>query len=142
VARCLPLVDEAIAHGLLDRVGDAGDYRFVHALTRDAVEASLTTADRARLHRAAAEATEAHFAGDLSEHLGEIARHWVALAPYGESATARRWAVRAAQDAARRLAFEESVRLYRMALALDGAPLPEAERCQLLVALGRAACRR
>ena len=48
VARCLPLVDEATAYGLVDRVGDAGDYRFVHALIRDAVEASLTTANRVR----------------------------------------------------------------------------------------------
>ena len=40
-AHCFPLIDEAIACGLLDRVGDIGDHRFVHALTRDAVEASL-----------------------------------------------------------------------------------------------------
>jgi predicted ATPase len=64
VAHCLPLIDEAIAYGLLDRVGDLGEYRFVHALTRDAVEASLTTADRAALHRAVAEATQAQFTGD------------------------------------------------------------------------------
>jgi DNA-binding CsgD family transcriptional regulator/tetratricopeptide (TPR) repeat protein len=139
VERCLPLIDEAIAYGLLDRVGDVGDYRFVHALTRDAVEASLTTADRAALHRAVAEATQARFAGDLTEHLGEIARHWVQLAPYGESATARKWAIRAADDAVRRLAYEEGVRLYRTALVLDPTSLPEAERCQVLVALGRAA---
>jgi DNA-binding CsgD family transcriptional regulator len=139
VAHCLPLIDEAIAYGLLDRVGDIGDYRFVHALTRDAVEASLTTADRAALHRAVAEATEAQFAGDLSEHLTEIARHWAELAPYGEATAAREWAIRAADDAVRRLAYEEGVRLYRTALALDATSLPEVERCRVLVALGRAA---
>jgi hypothetical protein len=139
VARCPPLIDEAIAYGLLDRVGDLGDYRFVHALTRDAVEASLTTADRAALHRAAAVATEAHFAGDLSEHLTEIARHWAELAPYGEAATARQWAIRAAEDAVRRLAYEEGVRPYRAALALDPTSLSDVERCRVLVALGRAA---
>ncbi len=100
VEPCLPLIDEAIAYGLLDRVGDIGDHRFVHALIRDAVEASLTTADRVKLHHAVAEATEARFAGDLSEHLADIARHWAALAPYGEAATARTWAIRAADDAA------------------------------------------
>jgi DNA-binding CsgD family transcriptional regulator/tetratricopeptide (TPR) repeat protein len=139
VAVCLPLVDEAIAHGLLDRVGDIGVYRFVHALTRDAVQASLTTADRAALHRAVAEATEAQFAGDLSDHLTEIARHWAELAPYGEAATAREWAIRAADEAVRRLAYEEGVRLYRAALALDVRSLPDVERCRVLVALGRAA---
>jgi hypothetical protein len=44
-----------------------------------------------------------------------------------------------ADEAVRRLAYEEGVRLYRAALALDPTSLPEIERCQLLVALGRAA---
>ncbi|MDQ4103292.1 MAG: AAA family ATPase, partial [Actinomycetota bacterium] len=113
VAHCLPLIDEAIACGLLDRVGDTGDHRFVHALTRDAVEASLTTADRTALHRAVAESIETQFAGDLSEYLADIARHWAELASYGAAATARRWAIRAAEDAVQRLAYEEGVRLYR-----------------------------
>ena len=139
VAQCLPLIDEAIACGLLDRVGDIGGHRFVHALTRDAVEASLTTADRIALHRAVAEATEAQFAGDLSEHLTDIARHWAELAPYGAAATARKWAIHAAEDAVQRLAYEEGVRLYRVALALDATPLPDVERCRVQVALGRAA---
>ena len=114
-ATCLPLIDEAIAHGLVDRV-DGGQFRFVHALTREAVEASLTTAGRAALHRAVAGATEAFFAGDLADHLAEVARHWAHLAPYGEATTARAWAIRAADDAVRRLAYEEGVRLYRGAL--------------------------
>ena len=39
-----------------------------------------------RLHRAAAEALEAHWAGELDEHLAELAWHRLALAPYGEAA--------------------------------------------------------
>jgi DNA-binding CsgD family transcriptional regulator len=135
---CLALVDEAIAHGLVDPIGDAGDYRFVHALTRDAVEASLPTPERAALHRTVAKTIEAQFAGDLAEHLTELARHWAALAPYGEAATARTWAIRAADDAVGRLAYEEGVRLYRAALRLDTATTHE-DRCRLQVALGRAA---
>ncbi|MDQ3679097.1 MAG: hypothetical protein M3378_00835 [Actinomycetota bacterium] len=118
---------------------DGGDYRFVHALTRDAVEASLTTADRVALHRAVAEATAAQFAGDLADHLTEIARHWAQLAPYGEAATARKWAIQAGDDAVRRLAYEEGARLYRATLAFDATPLCDVERCRVLVALGRAA---
>ncbi|MDP8962362.1 MAG: AAA family ATPase [Actinomycetota bacterium] len=139
VAQSLSPIDEAVAYGFVDRVGDIGDYRFVHALTRQAVEASLTTADRAALHRAVAEAIEVQFAGDLSQHLAEIARHWSELAPYGEAPTARTWAMRAADDAVRRLAYEEGVRLYRAALALPAMPLAHEERCRVLVALGRAA---
>jgi DNA-binding CsgD family transcriptional regulator len=138
VERCLPEVDEAVAYGLVDRIGPAGDYRFVHALTREAVEASLTSAERADLHRAVAEAIEAEFAGDLSEHLAELARHWTALAPYGEGPTARAWTVRAAQDAVRRLAYGEAARLYRAALALP-APANDAEQSRLYAELGRAA---
>ncbi|HEV3400856.1 MAG TPA: AAA family ATPase, partial [Acidimicrobiales bacterium] len=108
VEQCLPVVDEAIAHGLVQPVGDLGDHRFVHALTREAVEASLTTSERAALHRAVARAIEAHFAGDLSEHLSEIARHWAELAPYGEAETARSWAIRAAEDAVERLATKRA----------------------------------
>ena len=139
IAQCLPLIDEAIAYGLLDRVGEAGEFRFVHALTRDAVEASLTTADRAALHRAVAEAIETQFANDLAEHLADIARHWAELAPYGEAATARGWTLRAAEDAVRRLAYEEGVRLYRAALALDPASMPDEDRCRTQIGLGRAA---
>lgn len=139
VEHCLPLVDEAVEHGLLDRVGDAGGYRFVHALTRDAVEASLATADRAALHRKVATALEARFAADLSEHLSDIARHWGELAPYGEAERARTWTIRAADDAVRRLAYEEGVRLYRAALALGPTAIPDGERGEVLVRLGRAA---
>jgi DNA-binding CsgD family transcriptional regulator len=116
-----------------------GTYRFVHVLTRDAVEASLTTTARVELHRAAAGATEAHFSANLSEHVAEIARHWAELAPYGGAATARSWAVRAGDEAVRRLAYEEGVRFYRAALALDMPALSDGERCRLSVALGRAA---
>ena len=60
-----------------DWVGEHGSYRFTHALTRDAVEATLGTADRVAVHRSVAEAIEAQFADDLSEHLGGLARHWI-----------------------------------------------------------------
>ena len=112
MAACLPWLDEVRAHGLVDEVGP-GEYRFVHALTRDAVEASLTSGERLTRHRAVAEATEARHAGDLAEHLAEIARHWRELAPHGEADRARTWTVRAAEDAVARLAPEEGARLAR-----------------------------
>jgi DNA-binding CsgD family transcriptional regulator len=136
VARLLPAADEAVGHGLVDRIGR--DYRFVHVLTRDAVEATLTTAEQLALHRAVAEAIQERFADDLSEHLADIARHWARLAPYGQAPTARAWTVRAADEAVRRLAYEEGVRLYRTALGFDER-LSTVERYRVLVALGRAA---
>jgi DNA-binding NarL/FixJ family response regulator len=138
VAHCLPVVDEAEAHDLLRPVG-GGDHRFVHALTRDAVEASLTTAERVALHRAVAGALAAAPAAEVSDRLADIARHWLAIAPYEDAATARTWVLRAADDAVRRLAYEEAVRLYRTALALDPASTSDADRSTVLGALGRAA---
>ena len=106
--------------------------------------ASLTTAERAALHRRVAEAIEARYADDLAEHLPDLARHWAELAPFGEGATARRWALAAAEDAVGRLAYEEGVRLYRSALAVaeprvaGGGAVPRARRA----GPGRAAVRR
>ncbi len=134
----LTAVDEAVAYGLLEQVGDAGSYRFVHALVRDAVEASLTTTDRADLHRRVAEAIESRFSGDVGPHSADIARHWAELAPYGHGEVARRWTLRAADEAMRQLAYEEAARLYRAALAFHATPLTDAERCGVLMALGRA----
>ncbi|GAA4770797.1 AAA family ATPase [Actinomycetospora chibensis] len=137
VAACLPWLDEVRAHGLVDEIGP-GEYRFVHALTRDSVEASLTTGERLSRHRAVAEATEARHAGDLAEHLADIARHWRELAPHGEADRARAWTVRAAADAVARLAPAEGARLYEVALAITPGP-PDAARSELQVARGRAA---
>lgn len=138
VASTGPPLDEAVAHGLVDAV-EPGGYRFVHALTRDAVEASLSGGERAAQHRAVARAAEEHFAGDLSDHLADIARHWRELAPHGEADRARTWTLRAARDASDRLAPEEAVRLYRTALAVDPATWPDGDRCRTLIALGQAA---
>jgi DNA-binding CsgD family transcriptional regulator len=102
---------------------DATGHRFVHALTRDAVEASLTTAERRTIHRRIAEAMT------TSTHYADVARHWNAC---GATEEAHRWTIRAAEDAVRRLAYEEGVRLYRAAASIE-------DSCEVQVALGRAA---
>ncbi|TDD29841.1 LuxR family transcriptional regulator [Kribbella turkmenica] len=130
VEDCLPLVDEAADLGFVERVED---FRFVHALTRDAVEASLTTAERTRLHQAVATALE----DEPDEQLATIAGHHAFLAQHGDGTTARTWMVRAAEDAVRRLAYEEGVRLYRQALTTR--PIAAREWCEISIALGRAA---
>ncbi|GAB2646486.1 ATP-binding protein [Kribbella swartbergensis] len=128
---CLPLLDEATKLGFVDRLD--GNFRFVHALTRDAVEGSLSTTERTALHRAVVAALEDHPDGQVAT----IASHHAFLAQYGDGTVARRWIVRAAEDAVRRLAYEEGVRLYRQALTTR--PLDNEECCEILVALGKAA---
>ncbi|GLZ28393.1 LuxR family transcriptional regulator [Lentzea sp. NBRC 105346] len=121
---CLPLVDEAIDAGLITH-----DNRFVHALTRAAVEASLRTTERAHLHRRTAEVLTRRHPGRVAD----IARHWAALVPYGESENARKWTEKAAGEAVRSLAYEEGVRLYTAALSYGP------DDAKLRRALGRAA---
>ena len=41
---CLTHIDEAVATGFVEANGPAGEFRFVHALVRDAVEATLGAA--------------------------------------------------------------------------------------------------
>lgn len=138
-AELLDAADEAIAYGLLDRVDDViGGYRFVHAITRDAVESSLDTARRIELHRAVATAIEATYEHELNEHLADLARHWAHVASVDPSAPARVWAIRAADDAVHRLAYEEGVRLYRSAQQLPVADIDDAQRCALSLKLARA----
>jgi len=102
---------------------DATGHRFVHALTRDAVEATLSTAERRALHRRIAEAMVG------STRYADVARHWSAC---GATAEARGWTIRAAEDAVARLAYEEGARLYRAAAAIE-------DSCEVQVALGKAA---
>ena len=139
VLDCLDPLDEAVAAGLVEPTATAGDeYRFVHALVRDAVEAGLPTGERVRLHRAAVEAIERLYSDRLDPHLSDLARHWAAAAMAGERARAAGWIERAGDEAMRRLAFEEGARLYRLALDTGDPELDGLTRHRLLVALADA----
>jgi DNA-binding CsgD family transcriptional regulator len=139
-ADLLDAADEAMGYGLIDRADDdIGSFRFVHALTRDAVESSLDGGRRVALHRAVAVAIEQTYGRDLTEHLADLARHWAHVAPFGAADTARVWATRAGDDAVRRLAYEDGARLYRRAQHLHTAEVSDAERCELTLKLARAA---
>jgi DNA-binding CsgD family transcriptional regulator len=138
VVGCLALVDEARAARLVEADGEPGGYRFVHALVRDVIEHALGTADRVRLHRSAADAIERHH-GPPGPPVFELARHWAVAAVIGERARAAGWIRRAAEEAMRRLAYEETARLFRQALDIGGAELDGQERCTLLLAAGAAA---
>jgi DNA-binding CsgD family transcriptional regulator len=106
VEALLPLVDEAVAQGLVD-----GD-RFTHMLTRDAVELTLTPSQRVELHAAVGAAVRLVHADRLDDHLADLVRHAQAA---GDPAGIVTWARSGGAEAERRLAFEEAVRLYRLA---------------------------
>ncbi len=134
---CLPLIEEAAAAGLVAG-SSPGDHRFVHDLVRDAVVAGLSAAQRVRLHRSAADAVERLHAGRLEPHLSDLARHWAAAAVSGERERAADWITRAAEEAMRRLAYEEVARLYRLALTVGADDIDDDRRCRLQLGLAGA----
>ncbi|MEO6579515.1 MAG: AAA family ATPase [Candidatus Limnocylindria bacterium] len=130
-------LEEALREGLLaEASGGMGRYRFSHDLVRETLYDELTPSRRMRLHRRVAEALEAI---EPDRHLGELAHHFYE----GErdaSVDARTvtYARRAGEQASRALAFEEGIRLYRIALAAlerSGASDLDA-RLGILLALG------
>lgn len=132
------LLDEATgAHVLREVRGQAGVWRFAHALIRDVLYASLPAARRVALHRHIGEVLEQLHADDTEPPLAELAHHFVLAAPGGDSARAVHYARGAAARATRLHAHEEAARLYRLALAIPGRR--DIERCRLLGDLGDAA---
>jgi predicted ATPase/DNA-binding SARP family transcriptional activator len=140
----LDVLDQAVAARVVTDVpGTSGRLRFAHALIRDTLYDSLTTARRVALHRRAGEALEELYARNPEPHLTELAHHFTVAAPGGEASKAVDLAQRAGDHAAQLLAHEEAARLYELALsalALDPAA-EDALECRLHLALGDALAR-
>ncbi|HEY1358854.1 MAG TPA: BTAD domain-containing putative transcriptional regulator [Thermoleophilaceae bacterium] len=138
----LETLDDAITARVLT-VSAVDRVRFSHALVRETLYGSLTAVQRRESHRRAGETLESLYASDLEPHLAELAHHFYEALPGGEPAKAVDYARRAGDRAGQLLAYEEAVRLYRLALAALDVQSSGADdqRCALLVALGDAAAR-
>jgi DNA-binding CsgD family transcriptional regulator len=55
---------------------------------------------------------ESHHAPELGPHLADLARHWCLATEEVEGERAAQWSKRAAEEAMRRLSYEEAARLY------------------------------
>ena len=119
-----------------------GRYRFGHALVRDTLYDALTAVRRVALHRRVAEGIETLYGAALDDRLPALAHHWArASAPAAETRKAVAYARRAGDRALAQLAHDEAVAYYRQALELldtSSAPPGEAQRIELLIALGEA----
>jgi hypothetical protein len=134
----LDAVDEALAAGFIEPHGGPGQFRFVHALVRDAIEDGIAPAQAVRLHRAAADAIERVHGAAPGPWLFHVARHWGHAAMAGEADVAARWIERAGREAMRQRAYEEAARLFLDAVAVGGEGADPELRCRLLLAAGRA----
>jgi len=140
----LGVVDRASETGLLASLAGAlGRFRFSHELVRETLYNELTSANRMRLHREAAEVLRQLHATDEEAHLPELAHHFFEAAPLGDASIAVDFARRAGEKAARSLAYEEAARLYGMAVqALElTEPVDRGLLGELLLAEGEAQAR-
>ena len=127
---------EAEALGFIARAG-RDHLRLSHAIVRDAIYATLPAGERRSLHLAA---SRVYDAATAVEGAGvDAAHHALSALPEGDAAHAVALARRAAEEQARRLAFEAAAEMYDRALhALPVVPANPLLRCDLLIALARA----
>jgi tetratricopeptide (TPR) repeat protein len=140
----LEVIDEGVRARVVAEVpGAIGRMHFSHALVREALYDGLSTARRVQFHREIGEMLEGLYAEDPEPHLAELAHHFCQGARAGDVDKAVSYAWRAGEQAAAVLAYEEGVRLFRVALdvleMMD--PGDEEARCRLLLTLGDAQAR-
>ncbi|MDQ2807897.1 MAG: AAA family ATPase, partial [Chloroflexota bacterium] len=124
----LDALDALLAAGIL--LERSGRYTFSHPFVAGVVQAGLSGARRAYLHRRAAEAREAAYAGRLAPVAGRLADDY---AEAGNPSRAAHYADLAAEHALRLIAPTEAVGFYRRALALEPTPLRWIGLAQALV---------
>jgi hypothetical protein len=116
--RALELLEPARRGRIVaDEKGVAGGYRFSHALVREALQADLGAVRAARLHWLVVEALEELHGADETR-LAELADHAYEAASAGDPDKAYRYAVRAAEQATGRLAYEQAEQQLHRALEL------------------------
>jgi tetratricopeptide (TPR) repeat protein len=138
------VMDEAAAARVVGEApGSPGRLRFAHALIRDTLYDELPPSHRIRLHARAGYALEALYGADLEPHLAELAHHFSHAGRGTEADRAINYASRAGDQALIQLAYEEAIRLYRMALHAVTLPesVDESTRVDLLLSLGDAGMR-
>jgi DNA-binding SARP family transcriptional activator/tetratricopeptide (TPR) repeat protein len=131
--RLLGALDEGLHTGMLDEIRDASVvYRVRHELLRRAVYEGLSSFRAAALHLRVGEALETMPEGRRDRIVNELAFHFRAAAPIAGDGRAVEYALEAASQAERSLAFAEAAGRFEEALALGITDLPaEADvRCR------------
>ena len=129
----LGALDEGLQTGMLDEIRDANlVYRVRHELLRRTVYERLSAFRAAALHLRVAEALEAIPEGRRDRIVNELAFHFRAAVPIAGKGRAVEYALDAAAQAERSLAFAETAGRFEEALALGVPNLPaEADvRCR------------
>jgi len=139
--RFLAAVDAALDAGLVvEAPGEPGRYSFSHALIRETLYETMSTARRTRMHRRVGVALEEF---DDERHIAALALHFTRAAEPQDAERAIRYALRAGEQATAMLANEEAADHYARALEVlnRSAPDAAARRRDLMLALGEARVR-
>ena len=129
----LAAIEEAEAAKLIasERVGRETTYVFTHELVRSTLLGALSLPRRQRLHARVAEAIEAVYASDLTNHASALARHLYEAGAAADETKTIRYLTLAADQALEAGAFEGA--LHNVALALTLVPGDDkARRADLL----------
>ena len=124
----------------MDESGAAGQYRFAHALIRDSVLAGMTSTRRALLHRRMAEVLEKLPPAQQERRMPELARHLLDARPLVDASRSASFALRAAEQAMRGLAYEDAAELLERVVA-GGLDVTDRLWAEVLLALGDARVR-
>jgi class 3 adenylate cyclase/tetratricopeptide (TPR) repeat protein len=132
-------LDEAVRARLLVETGP-GHLSFTHAIVRDALLRELTSARAARLHRSLGEGLLEVYAGADVLPLAELAHHFTEAALLGDTASAARWAVAAADAAATQADHHGGIAVLERALVVIEAvePVDQEARFDVAVSLAEA----
>lgn len=128
------------ARVITDVPGSRLRLRFAHVAIRESLYDDIPVGRRIQLHRSAAQVLERVYGKDLEPHLAELAHHFLESRTKADTSEAIAYACRAAERAVSLLAYEEAVRLYRVALQGHDFSLSAKDLayCDILLALGDA----
>jgi class 3 adenylate cyclase len=107
---------ETVDCGLVGVTGAHSHYRFNHGLIGEALRASMNPGELAQTHNLIGTALEKLHSSQLEDYLPRLAYHYSEAAGNAPKGKAVSYARMAAESARRRLAYEEAVRLYGLAL--------------------------
>jgi DNA-binding CsgD family transcriptional regulator/tetratricopeptide (TPR) repeat protein len=134
-------IEPSVEAGLVD-VLDTGWYRFIHALVQATLYEDLSSEMRMAAHQSVGETLE-RLTGESVSRDAELAHHFGKATPLGTTEKAFAYALKAADAALSRFAWDTAITHYRMALrALDFLSEQNLrEQCDVLVLMGEAQTR-
>lgn len=132
----LDAVDEATAGHLIAPAKD-GTFSFVHELIRQTLLSRISMPRRQRLHLRVGEAMAKLYEGRESDYAAEITHHFFQAGAAAEPVVTTRFMILAGDKALEAAAFEDALRFYEEALALQEGG-EDKERADLLFKVGSA----